>query len=99
MRRPEVQSLPGQQCGIVAGNWWSLEGWQNDSLRLRTGGNHSHPWRSWCNGNTVVCDSTVDGFNSLRSPQCPCSAVDGAPVSGTGGCRFESCQGCPHQPL
>jgi hypothetical protein len=50
-------------------------------------------WRSWCSGNTVDCDSTIDGFNSLRSPQSPCSATDGAPVSGTGGCRFESCQG------
>jgi hypothetical protein len=25
------------------------------------------PWWSWCNGNTVVCDSTIDGFDSLRS--------------------------------
>ena len=51
------------------------------------------PWRSWCNGNTVDCDSTIDGFDSLRSPERPCSATDSAPVSGTGGCRFESCQG------
>jgi hypothetical protein len=49
-------------------------------------------WRSWCS------DSTVDRFNSLRSPQRPCSA----PVSGTGGCRFESCQGrgaTPYAPV
>src|SRR5882757_6535423 len=26
-------------------------------------------------------------------PQSPCSTTDSAPVSGTGGCRFESCQG------
>jgi hypothetical protein len=50
-------------------------------------------WRPWCSGNTAVCGTAVDGFNSLRSPQSPCSTMDSAPVSGTGGCRFESCQG------
>jgi hypothetical protein len=28
-------------------------------------------WRSWCSGNTAVCDAAVDGFESLRSPHAP----------------------------
>lgn len=56
-------------------------------------------WRSWCSGNTVDCDSAIDGFNSLRSPQCPCSAMESAPASGAGGCRFESCRGRRVRPL
>ena len=51
------------------------------------------PRRSWCNGNTLDCGSAIDGFSSRRSPQSPCSTMDSAPVSGTGGCRFESCRG------
>lgn len=68
---------------------WEDAGWNPSASAI----GKAEPWRSWCNGNTVVCDSANDGFESLRSPQRPCSATDSAPVSGTGGCRFESCQG------
>jgi hypothetical protein len=39
-------------------------------------------WRSWCSGNTAVCGTAIDGFNSLRSPQRPCSATDSARFPG-----------------
>jgi hypothetical protein len=79
-------------CSSLLASRRVTRGWGFESLRLRNG-QQPVPWRSWCSGNTVVCDSTIDGFNSLRSPKCPCSATDSAPVSGTGGCVFESCRG------
>jgi hypothetical protein len=88
-------------CSSLLASRRFTRGWGFESLRLRNG-QQPVPWRSWCNGNTVVCDSAIDGFNSLRSPKCPCSATDSAPVSGTGGCRFESCRwhlARRHQPL